>query len=628
VQDAGDARIELEQILEDPEGRALGLGSPVAAEAAPRRGAAWLPWALAVAAAMVAILLALRGPANPVPAMAHRVTIPVPGTTEFGELRAAPPVISPDGKTLVFGLVGDAGQTTLWARSLDDFTARPLENTQNAAFAFWSPDSREVGYFDTGKIKRIEVSTGRIQTVGGASSAFPRGGSWNAAGQILFVPDSNSGIHLIDPPGGPGRAITAPDPDVPDYSHRWPCFLPDGEHFLFTAWTNDLRARAEHAGVFVGSVTGDAEPERVLPDASSAVYASPGYLLVIRDDNLIAIPFDPGERRVTGEARVIASGVLHNSGNAHGAFSASEEGTLVYARGTDLVPATLVWYGRDGRSMPAAGEPAPYAKLRVGPSGKRAVTTIPGVNGDGQIWILDLVRGVRTRLGNTPWTRENPMWSGDGRQILYSTQEKGVLDLEVTGADGSGERVPVFSTDADKTPYDWSRDGRYIAYWPFGAGSGTSDIWVHDVEENTSAPLVEGVPTYQDARFSPDGRWVAYVSDDSGRMEIFVQEFLRDGRIVSGARWQVSTTGGTDPHWREDGGEIVYLDLDRRVMAVAVDLRNGRPQLGTPEALFLLGRRTVSFAPTADHQRFLVATRAEMEDEPIHVVLNWTADLR
>jgi Tol biopolymer transport system component/tRNA A-37 threonylcarbamoyl transferase component Bud32 len=629
LQDAGDARVDLEEALEDPQGSALGLSPVAATEGARAPGKpSRLPWLVAAAALALAVFLALRGGSGPPdPAFSHRLTIPVPGLTEFGDLRASPPVVSPDGRHVVFGVTENSGETQLWIRSLDDFTARPLANTRNAAFAFWSPDSREVAFFETGKIKRVEIATGRVQFLGGESSAYPRGGSWSPDGKILYVPNSNSGVYLADTSGGMGRLITTPDPDVPDHSHRWPSFLPDGEHFLFVSWTNDLRARPEHGGVFLASISGEEAPVRIVPDASSVAYVPPGYLLVIRDGNLIAIPFDLGARRVTGEGRVIATGVLHNQGNAHGAFSASMEGTLVYARGQAFLPSTLIWYDRKGNSTPAAGEPASHDDLRLSPSQDRAVTVIPGENGDGQIWVVDLVRGVRTRLGYGPWAYDYPVWSGTGDRVLYASQERGTLDFETRFADGSGESTSVLADDKDKVLYDWSRDGSHIAYWPLGDGSGTSNIWIYSPETRTTEALIAGEPTYAGARFSPDSHWIAYESDDSGRMEVFVQAFSGDGGIRDGARWQLSTAGGHTPHWRDDGREILYVDPDRRVMAVSVEVQGDRLLLGTPQELFRIDSMIVAVDATGDHERLLVASRDDVGSEPIHVVLNWRRDL-
>jgi len=427
--------------------------------------------------------------------------------------------------------------------------------------------------------------------------------------------------------GGTAREITTPDPDVPDSSHRWPSFLPDGEHFLFVSWTNDLRARPEHGGVFMGSISGDEEPVRILPDASSAAYVPPGYLMGIREGSLIASPFDLGEKRVTGEGKVIASGVLGNQGNAHGAFSASMEGTLVYARGQAFQPSTLLWYDRAGKVTPAAGEPAAFTSVRLAPSQDHAVAAIPGESGDGQIWVIDLVRGVRTRLGHGGWAYDRPLWSRAGDQVLYESQELGALDFEMRFADGSGEPVQILADEQDKILYDWSRDGRHVVYWPMGDGSSTSNLWIYSMETQTAEPLNQGEPTYKDARFSPDSRWIAYVSDEPGRMEVFVQAFSGDDGVKGGARWQLSTAGGTAPHWRDDGGEILYLDPDRRVMAVSVEAREERLILGAPKELFQINDRIASMDFSDDHTRLLVAAREEVESEPLYVVVNWVGDL-
>ncbi len=627
LQDAGDARVELEQAMEDPAGASLGLVLPAAASGAAEARRPWLPWLVATLALVLAGFLALRGTAHPPDAgISHRLTIPVPGATEFGEDTASPPAVSPDGRHVVFGVTDDRGQTQLWIRDFEDFTAHPLEGTRGATYAFWSPDSREVGFFETRKIKRIEISTGRVQTLVEQGSPYPRGASWNENGQVLYVPDSNSGVYLVDTAGGTERLITTPDPNVPDSSHRWPWFLPGGEHFLFVSWTNDLRSRSEHGGIFLASTSGDEEPVRILSDASSVAYVPPGYLLFARGDNLIAMPFDLDERRITGEGKVIASGILYNGGNAHAAFSASMEGTLVYARGQAFLPSTLNWYDRSGNPTMVPGEPALYDSFRLAPSGDRAAAVITGESGDGEIWIVDLLRGVRTRLGQGQWSESNPAWSRASDQVMYSSQERGALDLVTRFADNSGELTEVMTDDVDKILYDWSHDGRYVAYWPIGQGP--PSIWLHSTETRKAVPLVTGDYLSRSARFSPDSRWIAYASDESGRREVFVQAFSDVDGVKAGGRWQVSTAGGDEPHWRDDGGEILYVDPEQRIMSVSVEVQGDRPVLGNPQELFRINSVIVDIDYSGDHERFLVASRDEVgSSEPLHVVINWPGDL-
>jgi Tol biopolymer transport system component/tRNA A-37 threonylcarbamoyl transferase component Bud32 len=627
LQDAGDARVELESAIEEPEEEAALAASAPGETAAPKEPAMqWLPWALVTAAVLVAGWFAMsgRGPSTTDPA-ASKLTIPVPGPTEFGDLAASPPAISPDGRFVVYGVEEPTGETRLWLRPLDDFETRPIAGTEGAAYAFWSPDSRHVAFFRGGKLRRIEIESGREQAIGGEGSTYPRGASWNASDQIVFAPNSNTGIHVIAAGGGEARQITTPDPDIPDSSHRWPYFLPDGERFLFTLWTNDLESQQKHGGIYISSLAGD-EPRRLVPDASSSAYSSSGHILVVRGDNLVAIPFDAGRGEVTGEAAVIASDVLRNRANGHAAFTTSNDQTLIYATGQSMLPSALSWYDRDGNRTPVAGDPAPFLNFRLSPDSKRAAVSLPGPTGDGEIWVQDLARGVRTRLLQSQAQFDNPAWSGDGLRILYGSQERGAMDLVSRLADGSGDEETMLIDGMDKILYDWSLDGRWVAYWPLGSGQGTPDVWIYSVEDQTSQSLIDGEPTYEDARFSPDARWLTYVSDDSGRREVYAHAFGGAG-AAGGARLQVSTAGGERPHWRRDGREIIYVDPQRRLMAVAVEETGGTLTLGQPQELFTFEQAIQAGDVTGDHRRFLVATREEVQSDPLRVILNWPADL-
>ncbi len=624
LRDAGDARLELEQAIDDPSPEALGLAVAGSGEQPSEHpaGIPWLPWTVAVLAVIAVVALALRGTGGPEPDadISRRLLIPVPGPTQFGNEFTAPPAVSPDGRLVVFGVKDENGRTQLWLRPLDAFEARPLNGTEGAQFAFWSPDSKHLGFFLAGRLRRIQITTGRVQPIGGEGSTYPRGASWGPDGEIIFSPNANAGIHLIDAAGGTPRQITTPDPEVPDSSHRWPFFLPDGEHFLFLFWTNDISSREEYGGVYVGSLSGD-EPVRLLPDASSVAYAAPGSLLVVQEDNLIAFPFDANTRRVTGEGVVVTGNVLRSRDTGYGAFTVSNEGTLIHARGESALPAQLSWYDRQGETTPTPLEPAPFLEIRVSPDESQAVAIIPGPSGDGELWMVDLQRGVRTRMAGGSWSLNNALWSGAGDRVLYTSQERGASDIYTRRADGSGEQEDVLVDRSDKLSYDWSVDGKYLVFWQIGTGAGTPDLWIYTFEDQSSETLIEGRPSYVDARFSPDATYVTYASDENDQFEIFAQ--AREG----GARWQVSTSGGTRPHWSRDGREIVYLDPDRRMMAVSVGAGPNGLTLGPPRELFELEGIIAVVDATGDHQRFLIATLAEVESEPLHVILDWDAGL-
>jgi len=338
----------------------------------------------------------------------------------------------------------------------------------------------------------------------------------------------------------------------------------------------------------------------------------------MQEDNLMAVPFDVDDLEVRGEAAVIASGVLFSTNSGHAAFSVSSEGTLIYARGiASIPPATFVWYDRGGIETATPIEPTPLlGDLRLSSNGTRAIALMPSDTGDAAIWVVDLLRGVRTRLTPpAPYAYVTPVLSADGNRVLYVSPESGTWDIYLRNVDGSGDQQPFLLTGQDKVMYDWSRDGNRILFSP--TGGGTSDVWIYDSQTQASEVLIEGDPTYTGARFSPDGRHVAYMSDDSGRMEVFIQA------IDGGARAQVSTAGGAAPHWRDDGREIVYLDPDRRMMAVSVDLGANGVTLGTPTFLFTLDRTIVSADAAGDHTRFLFATTDEKDSDPLHVILGW-----
>jgi len=623
LRDIGEARIVLEDVQSGEP--SLDQGAPKT-EPQQSRSTALLPWIVAALASIAALVFAFRGGSTePIDATARRVTVILNEGAQFGDDAASPPAVSPDGRTVMFGSVDKSGVNQLWLRPLESFEARALAGTEGANYAFWSPDSRHLGFFVNGRLKRIEIASGRVQSIGGAGSSFPRGGSWGPQGKILFAPNSNTGIWIVDASGGATRQLTTPDPEIVDSSHRWPHFLPDGEHYLFLLWTNDLKAREMHGGVYLTSIDSEKPPVRVLPDASKMAYATSGHLLAMQDNNLMAVPFDPTSGSARGEASVVASDVVVSQNNGHAAFSISSEGTLIFSQTGEITqPSTLNWFDREGNATGVPTESARFgASMRLSPDARHAAVVSPGASGDNEAWVVDLSRGVRTRLvPSAAWSHRTPMWSPQGDRVLYAAQEFGNDDLFIRRADGSGETEPVLVNGEDKEPYDWSADGKWIVYWPVGSGSSTEDLWLYNLETETAEPLIEGDASFLNARFSPDASYVTYASNDSGRMEIYVH------RVADGARWQLSTAGGNRPHWSDDGREIAYLDLERRITAVSVDVAGAEPELGAPHDLFGVEDRIVAFDPAGDHRRFLFATRKpDHGGVPLSVILDWPAEL-
>jgi len=622
LRDAGDARLELQQAIEDPGLDALGLETrSIAAPPLPRR-APWLPWAVA-AFAVVALVGSFLGRSRDAPraGVSPHLSIPLQGRMTFDDVGGAPPVVSPDGRFVAFGMLDGSGVDRLWLRPLDRFEARPLDGTENATFPFWSPDGRHLGFFQQGKLRRVEIATGRLQTIVDLGLSMPRGASWGANDRIAFVPNSNTGVWVVDAAGGTPTQVTTPDPGIPDGSHRWPSFLPDGERFLFTLWTNDVEALEQYGGVYVGWPAGDREPVRVLTDKSSAAYAPSGHLLVVQERNLLAVPFDVDALAVRGPGAVVTDGVLRNANNGFAAFSVSDEGTLVLVRGIGAIPdATLVWADRAGSRTATPVEPAPlFDHLRLSPDGTRVAVLLPGQSGDEEVWVVDLVRGVRTRLVKPAWWGyHDPIWTEDGRRVLYVSTREGSWDLYIRNADGSGEEEPFLVTGHDKAPYD-IRDGRLL-YWASGAGNLGSETRLYDPATDTSTAVQDGAQ-FVGAKFSPDGRFFAYDESEAGRREVFVRS------IETGARWQVSTAGGDSPHWSDDGREIVYRDPEGQIVAVPVAIAGHDVEFGRPEVLFRLDDGVLAWDATGDHRRFLLAERPTRGNDPIYVVLDWDAGI-
>jgi Tol biopolymer transport system component len=583
----------------------------------------WLPTAGLLIALTIALPAALRQwrATPPSPAMV-RFTIFPPENTTFPAAGGSVPfvqlAVSPDGRRVAFVASPPGGRPALWVRALDEMQPRMLGGTEDAAYPFWSPDSRFVGFFAQSKLKKIDIA-GDVPHVLCDATIDSRGGTWNRDDVIVFAPTTASGLFQVAAAGGmPTPLLNLRDGE---FSYRWPSFLPDGRHFLFY-----IRAGTAQRGVYIGSLD-NKTTTRVLDAPFSAVYSPPGYLLTVRDQALLAYPFDDRLMRVVGNPVRIAEHV-GGSSSQMASFSVSANGVLGYAGGLTTL-SRLEWYDRQGHALGTATDGGDYANFRLSPDARRvAVSQSDAQTNTGDLWLLEFPRNVPTRFTFDPANDTAPTWSPDGNRIVFRSDRAGGNFLfEKPAAGGEPERL-LGAFDAP-FPTDWSPDGTFILYH-FPAANGNYDVnLVAPAKDAKPVPFASSPFTEIDGRFSADGRWIAYSSNESGRMEVYVQPFPR-----SGSMWQVSTGGGSEAHWRRDGKELFYLAPDRRIMAVAVrggstfEREGPRPLFQTrvpyPGSIYRM-----NYDVTADGARFLVNSPVEGAGSlPINVVLDWPAGLK
>ena len=572
---------------------------------------------------IAAVLLWMR--ARPAaPGVSVRFTIsPQPGTAfNFSTSRPAPPALAPDGRTIAFGARDASGKTLLWVRPLNGLAARVLPGTERATYPFWSPDSKSLGFFARGKLMRIDLDGGPPQTICNAPEG--RGGSWGSRGEIILAPDPQGSIFRVPATGGQALPVTHLPPGKAGAAHRWPSFLPDGRHFLYLVHDSD--SKSEDQGIWVGSVD-SSESKRLIPVASNAAYSPPGFLLFAREGALFAVPFDLQKLRLTGEPIPLARNVRYQPYRWNGVFSVSQTGVLVYQTGPAVETSRLVWFDRSGRQIGIVGEAADYEGLRLSPDGSRcAIEVRDARTGTIDIWIGDVARGVTTRLTAGEGINDSPVWSPDGERIVFSSNRSGHFDLYEVASRGGGKEDIILTSEDGKAPTDWAPNGRDIAFHKSGPSTGYRwEIWELSVPDHKVTPLVPRAANQTFARFSPNGAWVAYCSDESGSQEVYVQ-----AAAGGGDKRQISIGGGCAAAWRRDGKEVFYLASDNRLIAVPFK-DEGSLSLGPAETLFTARvEESASDIPvfdvSADGRRFLVNTRTEGPELPLTVVVNWRSD--
>jgi hypothetical protein len=625
LHDIADARIVLDEVLA---GRAEGE-----AEGSPTRpaGIRWtsvLPWAVA---ASLAALLLLRPAGDGTGGAGERSRLALEVALPAGRMLAEDSglALAPDGGAVVFSAEDPVRGSQLWLRRLDDFEPQPLRGTEGAALPFWSPDSRSIGFFRAGdgSLHRYDLVSGGVEVLAAIGSVpVPgggtggRGASWSTDGTIVFAASTNGPIQRLGP-GGAIEDVTVLDPSILDGSHRFPAFLSDGERFVVTLWSNNLETAARVGGVYLASLENGLE-RRLTPDASQAFVAGPDRLIVRRDGALVALTLDPGTFEVRGAHRKIADAPLFWAASGSVVAAANLAGDLAFALDTGQGGGRVVWLDRDGEEVGAIGEERlGIGDLALAPGGRAYAVESVGPTG-GNIWVGDERRGVLDRLTPEGVDSSDPVWSPDGRRIAYVNEAEGSFGVHLQEADGSrAAELLLADPGRDFVPSSWSADGRYLLLDSNAKGDFRRDLWVYDFQEGGARELLGGrSASLTQAVLAPDGRWLAYVSDESGNPEVFVRPFPALDR-----RWKVSQGGADSPHWRRDARELLFVGLaDGVIQVVDVAPDADGLEISAPRQLFVPRQRLLALAPAPDHDRFLAgALPADARQEPIRLILGW-----
>ena len=525
-------------------------------------------------------------------------------------------VISPDGSTLAFIAEGE-GKQLLFVRPLQATTARALAGTEGAYYPFWSPDSKFLGFFAGGKLKKVEASGGVVQSL--CDSPFGRGGSWNRDGVILFAPGIHDLIYRVADGGGQPVAVTKIHKAGPYAGGRWPHFLPDGKHFLYVGTEGD-----DFRGKVYAASLDSPEPKLIVSENSAAQYAN-GYIFFVKDSNLVAQPFDADRLVLNGNPVPAAPRIEYWEAKSQGDFSVSQNGVLVF-RSAYASPSRLVWLDRGGKQLATIGEPANYGPARLSPDGRTIVTTREDSTetGKNDLWLISVQRGIFSRLTFHPANNYSAVWAPDSSRLAIASLGSRV---QIIPANGNGTPVAA-SNEQVAMVRDWSPDGRTILVQQQNSSTGM-DVMALSVsgKPESVTPVLNSQFDEVLPRFSPDGRWLAYISNDSGRSEVYVVPFPG-----SGGRWQISTSGvqsGTPGViWSRDGKELYFRDAAGGLMVVDVQPQGGEFHAGAPRQIFMFPGG-VSPLDTAKDGRILVSIRAEQEiSSPVTLVLNWDAEMK
>ena len=606
-QSARDLKSALELAVEPP--------GPVRARQTSQL--AWIVAAVSVIAAIVGFWSAWQRP--PVEEQSLQFRIATPPGAELLLGAGGGSIISPDGRTVAF-LATSGGSPKLWLRPLDSLEARELVGTEGAQFPFWSPDSRSLCFFSNSKLQRLDLGGGPAVPLADAPTG--RGGTWNSNGMIVFAAAPASGLRQIAATGGPVTTVTTLNVAQGENSHRWPLFLPDGRRFIYL-----IRSDKPHvSGIYLGSLDKPLEKTQLMENWIAGAYSRahgnhPAYLYSIRQQALLAQPWDIEHPQLLGNAVPVPGAHLVSYVSAFGraTLSVSDNGTILFGTGSDHYQ--LTWFNREGKALNTVGQPDRYAALRISPDGKRIATVLADAVGVPDIWLLDFARGIPSRLtfGKAFGT---PIWSPNDQHISYHLLNN--TKIFERDANGPGQENTLLQSQNTVYLNDWSPDGRYLVYSQISP-EGRYELWLLPTTgDRKPMPFPRTAFDQLQGQFSPDSKWIAYTSNESGRQEIYVQGFP-----AGGPRWLVSSGGGTLARWRRDGKEIFYRALDGKLMVAAVRNVPGGLEFGTPAALFRTsepqGQFSYPYDVSSDGQKILALVPGEVAGDAasLSVIVNW-----
>jgi serine/threonine protein kinase len=530
--------------------------------------------------------------------------------------------LSPDGQIVAMVAYSEQGNKyVIWTYRLGDANPVVVEGTEGAAHPFWSPDGKWIAFFAQGKLKKVDLAGKSVQVICDAPNG--RGGTWNNNGVILFTPDVFLGVYRVSATGGTPTQETKLDESRSESSHRWPIFLPDGKHYIYLA--ANFSGQFDKNALYIGEL-GSKERHLLVPANSNAAYAEPGYLIYTRDNALVAQSFDLKTYTVNGEPHQVLREVYYLPVVDLALFDVARDGTLVAQTGSALAVSRLTWFGRDGKTLGVMGPAGSYANPNLSPDQKRLA--FDQSSSDGRvigIWVQDLKTNDVSRLTLHPSLNQVAVWSPDGKKIVFTSNRLLINKMYEKNSDGSGPDDQITDMKAGRmvNPWDWSRDGKYMLV------RNEAELWYYSVAEDKSREYIKGPWVVRNAQFSPDGKYVAYATNETGDWEVYVSPFPE-----ASSKWLVSRGGGEEPRWRADGKELFYVSPEGKLMAASVKLGASFEAM-TPVALFQTRRRqkissqdVFTYAVGEGGNKFLFNTLVDQrESPPLSIIRNWNVEM-